>query len=120
MVPLPVRGRPPPGRLRPGRIGSPHGHSHAHSRRILVAGSAGAQGKTTLCREIARRSGIPHTEIDALFHGPGSSPAPSRRGRAAPGVPAVVGHGVAVRRRPPPFSPSAPTPSCGSTSPSGR
>ena len=44
-------------------------------RRILVAGVSGA-GKTTLCREIARRSGIPHTEIDALFHGPGWTPRP--------------------------------------------
>ena len=44
-------------------------------RRILVVGVSGA-GKTTLCREIARRSGIPHTEIDALFHGPGWTPRP--------------------------------------------
>ncbi|RLY93716.1 AAA family ATPase [Kocuria tytonicola] len=44
-------------------------------RRILVAGVSGV-GKTTLCREIAQRSGIPHTEIDALFHGPGWTPRP--------------------------------------------
>lgn len=44
-------------------------------RRILVAGVSGV-GKTTLCREIERRSGIPHTEIGALFHGPGWTPRP--------------------------------------------
>ena len=44
-------------------------------RRILVAGVSGV-GKTTLCREIARRSGIPHTEIDGLFHGPRWTPRP--------------------------------------------
>lgn len=43
--------------------------------RILVAGVSGV-GKTTLCREIERCSGIPHTEIDALFHGPGWIPRP--------------------------------------------
>ncbi|RKQ35360.1 P-loop NTPase family protein [Kocuria tytonis] len=44
-------------------------------RRILVAGVSGV-GKTTLCRKIARRSGISHTEIDALFHGPDWTPRP--------------------------------------------
>ena len=44
-------------------------------RRILVAGVSGV-GKTTLCRQISRRSGIPRTEIDALFHGPGWTPRP--------------------------------------------
>ncbi|HEY1135635.1 MAG TPA: AAA family ATPase [Nocardioides sp.] len=39
-------------------------------RRIAVAGVSGV-GKTTLCREIAARTGLPHTELDALFHGPG-------------------------------------------------
>jgi len=39
------------------------------TRRILVAGVSGV-GKSTLCREIARITGIPYTEIDALFHGP--------------------------------------------------
>lgn len=42
-------------------------------RRILVAGVSGA-GKTTLARRIAERTGIPHTEIDALRHGPGWAP----------------------------------------------
>ena len=36
---------------------------------ILVAGVSGS-GKTTLARAIAARTGNPHTEIDALRHGP--------------------------------------------------
>lgn len=39
-------------------------------RRILVAGVSGV-GKTTLARRIAGVAGVPHTEIDGLFHGPG-------------------------------------------------
>jgi adenylate kinase family enzyme len=42
-------------------------------RRVLVAGASGA-GKTTLAARIARELGIPHVEIDALFHGPGWVP----------------------------------------------
>jgi adenylate kinase family enzyme len=38
-------------------------------RRILVAGVSGS-GKTTLANRIAERARIPHTEIDALQHGP--------------------------------------------------
>lgn len=38
-------------------------------QRILVAGVAGS-GKTTLARRISDATGIPHTEIDALRHGP--------------------------------------------------
>ena len=37
--------------------------------RILVAGVSGS-GKTTLAGRIAALTGIPHTEIDALHHGP--------------------------------------------------
>lgn len=37
-------------------------------RRILVAGVSGV-GKTTLSARIAAELGLPHTEIDALFHG---------------------------------------------------
>lgn len=42
-------------------------------RRILVAGTSGS-GKTTLARRIAAMTGLRHTEIDALFHGPGWTP----------------------------------------------
>lgn len=45
------------------------------ARRILVAGGSGS-GKTTLARAIERHLGIPHTELDALHHGPGWSVAP--------------------------------------------
>lgn len=44
--------------------------------RVLVAGTSGA-GKTTLAARIGAVRGIPHTEIDALFHGPGWVPRPS-------------------------------------------
>lgn len=39
-------------------------------RRVLVAGTSGS-GKTTTAQRIASPLGIAHTEIDALFHGPG-------------------------------------------------
>lgn len=42
-------------------------------RRVLVAGVSGA-GKTTLAGRIAAITGGPHTEIDALYHGPGWTP----------------------------------------------
>jgi adenylate kinase family enzyme len=38
-------------------------------RRVLVAGTSGS-GKTTLGIAIASALGIPHVEIDALYHGP--------------------------------------------------
>ena len=44
-------------------------------RRILVAGVSGS-GKTTFARRVADITGSPHTEIDALFHGPGWVPRP--------------------------------------------
>jgi adenylate kinase family enzyme len=37
--------------------------------RISVAGCSGS-GKTTASRTIASRLGLPHVELDALFHGP--------------------------------------------------
>jgi adenylate kinase family enzyme len=47
----------------------------ARPRRILVAGTSGA-GKTTLAAALSTRLGIPHTEIDGLYHGPGWVPRP--------------------------------------------
>ncbi len=41
--------------------------------RVLVAGTSGA-GKTTLAAHVARILGVPHVEIDALFHGAGWTP----------------------------------------------
>lgn len=45
-------------------------------RRIAVAGTSGS-GKTTLCRRLAESLGLPHTEIDSLFHGPDWQPRPA-------------------------------------------
>lgn len=42
----------------------------------MVAGVSGV-GKTTLARRIGEVAGLPHTEIDALFHGPDWTPRPS-------------------------------------------
>lgn len=44
-------------------------------RRVLVAGTSGT-GKTTLAVRIGELLDLPHTEIDALFHGPGWVPRP--------------------------------------------
>ncbi|MGO4256238.1 AAA family ATPase [Marmoricola sp. RAF53] len=44
-------------------------------RRVLVNGSSGG-GKTTLAAALAVDLDLPHTEIDALFHGPGWVPRP--------------------------------------------
>jgi len=41
--------------------------------RVLVAGVSGV-GKSTLARRLAAVAGLPYTEIDALFHGPGWTP----------------------------------------------
>src|SRR5256885_17047360 len=43
--------------------------------KIAVQGTGGS-GKTTLAKELARRHGVPHVELDALFHGPGWTETP--------------------------------------------
>ena len=43
-------------------------HLPSLPKRVLVAGVSGC-GKTTLARRVSDVLGIPHTEIDALFHG---------------------------------------------------
>ena len=45
-------------------------------QRILVAGTSGS-GKTTLAARVGEQLNLPHTEIDALFHGPGWTPRPT-------------------------------------------
>ena len=40
---------------------------------MLVAGTSGS-GKTTLAARVSVVLGVPHVEIDALFHGPGWTP----------------------------------------------
>jgi adenylate kinase family enzyme len=47
----------------------------ARPRRILVTGTSGA-GKTTVAAALAVRLGIPHTDIDGLYHGPDWVPRP--------------------------------------------
>jgi adenylate kinase family enzyme len=47
----------------------------ARPRRIVVAGTSGA-GKTTVAVALSGRLGIPHTDIDGLYHGPGWVPRP--------------------------------------------
>jgi adenylate kinase family enzyme len=46
---------------------------HSLPWRILVAGTSGS-GKTTLAGRIAAAVGVPHTEIDSLYHGPNWTP----------------------------------------------
>src|SRR5919205_2933822 len=48
--------------------------------KIAVVGTSGS-GKTTVARELARRLGVPHVELDALYHGPGWSETPAEEFR---------------------------------------
>ncbi|HLJ58125.1 MAG TPA: AAA family ATPase [bacterium] len=45
-------------------------------RRIVVVGTSGA-GKTTVSRELSKRLGIPHIELDALHWAPGWTETPT-------------------------------------------
>ena len=45
-------------------------------RRVLVAGVTGA-GKTTLAGRVSEILGVPHVELDSLYHGSGWVPRPS-------------------------------------------
>jgi adenylate kinase family enzyme len=51
-------------------------------RRVSVVGNSGS-GKSTLARDLALALGVPHVELDAVFHQPGWVPLPSDEFRAA-------------------------------------
>lgn len=54
-------------------------------RRVSVVGTSGA-GKTTVGTEIARRLGVPHIELDALYHRPDWQPTPREEIRETVGA----------------------------------
>src|ERR1700745_962235 len=47
----------------------------AFVRRVSVVGNSGS-GKSTLARELAASLGVPHLELDSVFHQPGWEPLP--------------------------------------------
>lgn len=71
-------------------------------RRIAVVGTTGS-GKTTLAKRLSASYGIPHVELDALFHGPNWTPSPpeefrARVARALAGDGFVVDGGYSIAR----------------------
>lgn len=50
-------------------------------KRVSVIGSS-ASGKTTMARGISERLGLPHLELDSVFHQPGWQPKPDEDFRA--------------------------------------
>ncbi len=56
-------------------------------RRVSVVGNTGS-GKTRLAKQLAARLGVPHLELDAIFHQPNWTPLPTDEFRAR--VAAVV------------------------------
>ena len=47
----------------------------AFVRRVSVVGNSGS-GKSTLARELAASLGVPHLELDSVYHQPGWEPLP--------------------------------------------
>ena len=54
------------------------------AHRLCVVGNSGS-GKTTLARELGRRLGVEHIELDSLFHRAGWEPTPTEEFRTALG-----------------------------------
>jgi adenylate kinase family enzyme len=57
-------------------------------RRVSVVGNSGS-GKSTVARELAGILGVPHLELDAVFHQPGWVPLPEDEFRRAVGAAAA-------------------------------
>ena len=64
-------------------------------QRVLVAGSSGS-GKTTTARALSRLLDIPHTEMDALWHGPGGRSVRSSRRMCGDALDGALDHRVPV------------------------
>jgi adenylate kinase family enzyme len=47
-----------------------------HVQRVVIVGNSGS-GKSTFARQLATRLGVPHIELDAIYHQPGWAPLPA-------------------------------------------